>query len=94
MFDIKRFILLIKVKEKILNLYNLFIKESIKDMEAQRKYFVGGNWKCNGTLAFAKELVEGTLNKVEYNHDKVCKSDSITVGRDCCCSSLRSPTYC
>jgi len=36
-----------------------------------RKYFIGGNWKCNGTLAFAKELVEGTLNKVEYNHDKI-----------------------
>ena len=36
--------------------------------------FIGGNWKCNGTLAFAKDLVEGTLNKVEYNHDRVGKS--------------------
>lgn len=38
-----------------------------------RKYFVGGNWKCNGTQAFAKDLVENVLNKAEYNHDKVGK---------------------
>jgi triosephosphate isomerase len=28
----------------------------------ERKYLIGGNWKCNGTLASAKELIE-TLNK-------------------------------
>ncbi len=42
-------------------------------MEAQRQYFVGGNWKCNGTTAFLKEMFEGTLNKVEYDHDRVRK---------------------
>jgi len=30
--------------------------------EGDRKYLIGGNWKCNGTLASAKELIE-TLNK-------------------------------
>lgn len=42
-------------------------------MEHQRKYFVGGNWKCNGTLSFVKEMVEGTINKMEFNKDKVGK---------------------
>ena len=37
----------------------------------QRQYFVGGNWKCNGTVAFTKEMIEGTLNKVEYNKERV-----------------------
>ena len=42
----------------------------------RRQYFVGGNWKCNGTLAFLKDMIENTLNKVEYNPDKVCKLKS------------------
>ncbi len=51
----------------------LIIIKTIKDMESQRQYFVGGNWKCNGTVSFTKEMIEGTLNKVEFNQDKVCK---------------------
>jgi triosephosphate isomerase len=47
--------------------------EATTNTTAQRQYFVGGNWKCNGTLAFAKDLVENVLNKVEYNQEKVCK---------------------
>lgn len=42
-------------------------------VEANRQYFVGGNWKSTGTLASVQELVEGTLNKIEYDHTKVCK---------------------
>ena len=42
-------------------------------MEGTRKYFVGGNWKCNGTMASVKELVQGTLNQMEFNKDKVGK---------------------
>ena len=42
-----------------------------------RQYFVGGNWKCNGTLAFLKDIVENVLNKVEYNQERVCKIISI-----------------
>ncbi len=39
----------------------------------QRQYFVGGNWKCNGTQTFLKDMIENTLNKVEYDPSKVCK---------------------
>ena len=38
-----------------------------------RVYFVGGNWKCNGTQAFAKDLIQNVLNTVEYNHERVRK---------------------
>ena len=40
-------------------------------MEGSRRYFVGGNWKCNGTLAFVKDMIEGTLNKMDYEKSKV-----------------------
>ena len=40
----------------------------------RRQYFVGGNWKCNGTQAFLKDIIENTLNKVEYDPTRVCKS--------------------
>ncbi len=33
--------------------------------------FIGGNWKCNGTMAFLKDMIDGTLNKVAYDHSKV-----------------------
>ena len=42
-------------------------------MEGGRKPFIGGNWKSNGTMAFCKEMIEGTLNKMEYDHSKVGK---------------------
>jgi triosephosphate isomerase len=42
-------------------------------MVESKKYLVGGNWKSNGTLASVKDLVEGVLNKLEYNRDKVGK---------------------
>ena len=42
-------------------------------MEGSKKYFVGGNWKSNGTTKFLKEMVEDVLNKMEYNRDKVGK---------------------
>jgi triosephosphate isomerase len=42
-------------------------------MVESKKYLVGGNWKSNGTLESVKQLVEGVLNKLEYNRDKVGK---------------------
>lgn len=36
-----------------------------------RKLFVGGNWKCNGTVQFAKDFPEKVLNKVKYDSSKV-----------------------
>ena len=34
-----------------------------------RKYFVGGNWKCNGTMKFVHEMIETTLNKMDYTKE-------------------------
>ena len=36
-----------------------------------RKLLVGGNWKCNGTLKFAKEFPEKVLNTVKFDANKV-----------------------
>ena len=46
---------------------------------SSRQYFVGGNWKSNGTLQFVKETIEGVLNKVEYNQDRVRKSNFLNL---------------
>ena len=41
-------------------------------MEAtQRKYIIGGNWKCNGTLQSVKDLIENVLNKAEFDQSRV-----------------------
>ena len=32
---------------------------------------IGGNWKCNGTVASMKSLVDGTLNKLKYDSSLV-----------------------
>lgn len=40
-------------------------------MSNLRRLFVGGNWKSNGTLAFAKSHSEGVLNKLQFNPQKV-----------------------
>lgn len=37
----------------------------------QRKYIIGGNWKCNGTVQFIKDFVGETLNKAEFDQNKV-----------------------
>lgn len=59
-------------------------------MEGARKYFVGGNWKSNGTEAFVKEMIEGTINKMEYNKEKCGKLNTKTklfLNRGLHCSS-------
>lgn len=38
---------------------------------ALRRLFVGGNWKCNNTLAQTKDLVNGVLNKLNFDPAKV-----------------------
>ena len=37
----------------------------------QRKYIIGGNWKCNGTVQFIKDFVGDVLNKAEFNQDRL-----------------------
>ena len=40
-------------------------------MEGQRKYFIGGNWKCNGLVETNKDLILETLNKSEFDSNRV-----------------------
>lgn len=36
-----------------------------------RKLLVGGNWKQNGTIKFAKDFSETVLNKAKFDSNKV-----------------------
>lgn len=36
-----------------------------------RKLLVGGNWKQNGTVKFAKDFSETVLNKAKFDANKV-----------------------
>ena len=36
-----------------------------------RKLFVGGNWKCNGNVAFVKDFPTTVLNKMKIDASKV-----------------------
>jgi len=38
---------------------------------APRKYIIGGNWKCNGTLQSVKDLIKGVLNEAEFDQAKL-----------------------
>uniref|UniRef100_A0A7S3N760 Triosephosphate isomerase n=1 Tax=Euplotes harpa TaxID=151035 RepID=A0A7S3N760_9SPIT len=40
-------------------------------MEGSRRYFVGGNWKCNGTVEKNRELITDVINKLEFDPTKV-----------------------
>lgn len=36
-----------------------------------RKYIIGGNWKCNGTLQSVKDLIKDVLNKAQFDQSKL-----------------------
>lgn len=36
-----------------------------------RKYIIGGNWKCNGTLQSVKDLITEVLNKAQFDQSRV-----------------------
>ena len=45
--------------------------EEVKQATSQaskRKYIVGGNWKCNGTVEFVENLCRETLNEMFEEH--------------------------
>ena len=46
--------------------------------ERKRKFFLGANWKCNGTTAFCKDIVENLINDFEYDSSKLGKQPLIT----------------
>ena len=37
----------------------------------ERKYIIGGNWKCNGTLQSVKDLITEVLNKAQFDDSRV-----------------------
>jgi len=37
----------------------------------KRKYLVVANWKCNGTTAFVRDIVNNMINDLEYDLDKL-----------------------
>ena len=39
--------------------------------QRQRRYFLGANWKCNGTTAFSKDIVNHLINDLEYDQNKL-----------------------
>ena len=36
-----------------------------------RKIFIGGNWKCNNTLAETRNLMSNVINKINYDADRM-----------------------
>ena len=36
-----------------------------------RKLFVGGNWKCNGTVDFSRKFPSEVLKTLTFNQNKV-----------------------
>ena len=38
---------------------------------AQRKYIIGGNWKCNGTIQSVKDLVGNVLNRAKFDQERL-----------------------
>ena len=36
-----------------------------------KKYIIGGNWKCNGTVNSTSQLLTEVMNKLEFSQDKV-----------------------
>ena len=38
---------------------------------AKKKFIIGGNWKCNGTMNSINELISGVLNTMEFNNEQV-----------------------
>lgn len=42
-------------------------------MEGSKKNFVGGNWKCNGSVDKNRELINDVINKLEFDPSKVGK---------------------
>jgi len=37
------------------------------EQQRKRRYFLGANWKCNGSTTFVKEIVTLLINDLEYD---------------------------
>jgi hypothetical protein len=47
--------------------------------QRQRKYWLGCNWKCNGSIQFIKDSVKNMINDVEYNQKHLGKFINFTL---------------
>jgi hypothetical protein len=45
-----------------------------KGRPKERKYFLGANWKSNGTTHFVKDIVTNLVNSFEYDPKKLGKA--------------------
>ena len=43
------------------------------DKKMCRKFFIGANWKCNGTTDFVREYIKNMVNDLQYDANKVGK---------------------
>ena len=43
----------------------------MQSSQLNKKFIIGGNWKCNGTLQSVKDLVTNVLNKAEFDPEQV-----------------------
>jgi hypothetical protein len=41
----------------------------------KRKYWLGCNWKCNGSIEFIKDYVKNMTNDLKYNQNHLGKSE-------------------
>jgi len=39
-----------------------------------RKYWIGCNWKCQGSISFIKDSVKNMYNDIEYNQNHTGKT--------------------
>ena len=39
--------------------------------EQKRRYFLGANWKCNGTTYFVKDIVTHLINSFSYDNKRL-----------------------
>eukprot|EP00826_Nyctotherus_ovalis_P064734 TRINITY_DN9501_c0_g3_i2.p2 TRINITY_DN9501_c0_g3~~TRINITY_DN9501_c0_g3_i2.p2 ORF type:complete len:131 (-),score=19.01 TRINITY_DN9501_c0_g3_i2:42-434(-) len=39
--------------------------------KVSRRLFIGGNWKCNGSVKTTESLIKDTVNKIEFDTSKL-----------------------
>jgi len=40
-------------------------------IQNRRRYFLGANWKCNGTTSFVRDIISNLINDLEYDQSKL-----------------------
>ena len=50
------------------------VQVSVESGIRRRKYWLGCNWKCNGSIEFIKDSIKNMTNDVKYNQNHMGKS--------------------